>query len=264
MRAADVLLTANADEKARVGRAFRRACLQEPASALGAPPDVPARPAAPELVAPRHLRKRGLGTPAGRAALLHAIAHIELNAIDLSADMVARFADAPELAGSRDAFIRDWSGVCDDECRHFAMIQERLGALGHAYGDFPAHDGLWQAAQSTADDIAARLAIAPLVLEARGLDVTPGMIERLDGVGDRESADVLRVIYAEEVAHVHAGMRWFRHVAEARGRAPRPYFRALVQSRFRGRVKPPFNVPARNSAAFPEEYYRNLRSSAPV
>ena len=258
MDAAAVLLTGDPDAKAAAARLFRRHVLDGSAGSGRPGPAGPARPERPALVSPRDLPRRGLGSESGRASLLHAIAHIELNAIDLAADMVARFSDAPELDGRRDAFVGDWSGVCDDEARHFGMLQARLRELGHEYGDFSAHDGLWQAARDTAHDLAARLAIAPLVLEARGLDVTPGMIRRLDGAGDRKSADILRTIYAEEVAHVEAGIRWFHHVARARGREPKVYFQALVREHFRGKVKPPFNVPARDRATFPQEFYAEL------
>ncbi len=257
-----VLSTANADAKAVAGRAFRRSVAD---GQYDVGPDAPlspspARPAKPVLVPPSGVAKRGLGTETGRAALLHAIAHIELNAIDLSADMVARFAHVPELQLVRDRFVDDWSKVCDDEARHFGMIQTRLRELGHEYGDFPAHDGLWNAARDTSHDIAARLAIAPLVLEARGLDVTPGMIKRLDSVGDKASADILRVIYHEEVAHVETGIRWFRHVSEFRNQAPISYFQNLVKTHFKGRVKPPFNVEARDRAQFPIDFYEKLAS----
>jgi uncharacterized ferritin-like protein (DUF455 family) len=258
----DVLSTADADAKAVAGRAFRRNVEggQFDFKAFAPPALTPARPLRPELVPPSGVAKRGLGTAAGRAALLHAIAHIELNAIDLSADMIARFANAEELESERDRFVDDWSKVCDDESRHFAMIQARLRELGHAYGDFPAHNGLWDAARDTAHDIAARLAIAPLVLEARGLDVTPGMIKRLESVGDKASAEILKVIYREEVAHVETGIRWFRHVAKARNQRPVPYFQNLVKDHFRGRLKPPFNVEARDRAHFPIDFYGKLAS----
>lgn len=149
----------------------------------------------------------------GRVALLHSLAHIELNAIDLAFDLVGRFAhlDLPR------AFFDDWIAVGSDEARHFAMLQTRLAALGARYGDLPAHDGLWQAATETRHDLMARLAVVPLVLEARGLDVTPGMIERLDAAGDTESADVLRTIYREEQDHVRAGAVWFCHLCRAEG-----------------------------------------------
>ena len=152
------------------------------------PPDRPGRPARPELKPPREVPRRRIGPSAGgRIALLHAIAHIELNAIDLALDMACRYADT-DLPR---AFFDDWLGVADDEARHFLMLNDRLAKLDATYGDLPAHDGLWQAAQETAHDLLARLAIAPLVLEARGLDVTPAMIDRLRAVGDDESADAL-------------------------------------------------------------------------
>ncbi len=256
--ATDVLCCADPVEKANTARAFRRSVLAGHTVSPIEVPDRPARPERPELVPPHKVAKRGLGSPEGRAALLHAIAHIELNAIDLAADMIARFAGAPEVKNVRADFVADWSSVCDDEARHFLMIEARLGELGYTYGDFPAHDGLWEAAMSTRHDIGARLAIAPLVLEARGLDVTPGMIRKLDGVGDRASADVLRVIYAEEVAHVECGVRWFHKVADSREMTRDSYFDQLVREHFKGRVKPPFNVDARDRASFPRKYYMQL------
>ena len=261
--AADVLLCMDATDKAHLARRFRAAVVVGEASPTPSIPARPQRPDRPELVPPHAVAKRRLGSVEGRAALLHAIAHIELNAIDLAADMIARFSDAPELDGARDTFVDDWSSVCDDEARHFLMIEARLHELGFRYGDFPAHDGLWEAALATKDDIAARLAVAPLVLEARGLDVTPGMIRKLDGAGDRASADVLRVIYREEVAHVACGVRWFHHVADSRGETRDIYFDQLVRAHFRGRVKPPFNVDARDRAQFPEHYYTQLAAEPP-
>ena len=160
-------------------------------------------------------------TEAGRIALLHALAHIELNAIDLSWDIVARFAGWSE-AGRRlpKAFFDDWVGVADDEARHHAMLEARLNRLGASYGDLPAHDGLWQASMATAHDLAARLALVPLVLEARGLDVTPAMIESLRRHGDDDSADALQIIHDDEIGHVAAGKRWFDFVCAARRLEP--------------------------------------------
>lgn len=194
-------------------------------------------------------RRRALTTPAGRIALLHALAHIEFNAIDLAWDIAARFPGMPR------AFYDDWIAVGADEARHFVLLEKRLSALGGSYGDLPAHDGLWQAAKDTADDILARLAIVPLVLEARGLDVTPGMIERLHRAGDASSAAILEIIYREEVGHVAAGMRWFRHVCAERDLEPEATWKTIVASRFRGRIKPPFNQDARSRAGLPEAYY---------
>ena len=176
-------------------------------------PQRPARPERPALVAPRGVKKRKVTAAIeGRVALLHALAHIELNAIDLAADLLGRFtAPAP-------TFADDWVRVLDEESKHFLLLSERLAALGGSYGDLPAHDGLWQAAEATAHDLLARLAVVPLVLEARGLDVTPTMIAKLDAVGDSESAAVLRIIYADEIGHVAIGRRWF----ESEAAAPRP------------------------------------------
>ena len=208
-------------------RVFRWICGSlELGSAI--PPRHPARPVRPQLLAPRHMpRRRAGGTPQSRIALLHAVAHIELNAIDLAWDVIARFTaeDLPR------AFYDDWVGVAAEEAGHFILLSDRLKALGAAYGDLPAHGGLWEAAENTADDLAARLAVVPLVLEARGLDVTPAMIERLRRAGDTDSAAALEVIYAEEIGHVAVGSRWFHHICEARGRDPQATFRSLVRDR---------------------------------
>lgn len=222
-------------------------------------PDRPARPDRPELVAPAKVPRRRLNTPAGRAALLHAVAHIEFNAIDLAFDLVARFAHAAELDGdARHAFIADWLGVGADEARHFVMVSQRLSELGSHYGALAAHDGLWGAAMATSDDIAARLAIAPLVLEARGLDVTPGMIERLESARDPQSAAILKVIYTEEIGHVAAGRRWFGHVCAVRGEDARTRFHALVRERFPGGLKLPVNAVAREAAGLEASFYEPL------
>lgn len=215
-------------------------------------PDRPARPARPALVRPGAVKRRKIGTaPAGRIALLHAVAQIELNAIDLAWDMVARFAGN---AMPR-AFADDWAGIAADEAEHFALLDARLEALGARYGDLPAHDGLWEAACRTAHDLLARLAVVPMVLEARGLDVTPPMIARLDLAGDRASADVLRRIYAEEVAHVAAGTRWFGFVCAQRGLEPMGAWRGLIRRYCDGVVRPPFNDDARGRAGMPRPFY---------
>ena len=222
------------------------------------PPDRPARPTLPELKAPRDMkRRRGAGSEAGRIALLHALAHIELNAIDLAWDMLARFG-TPDLP--RD-FHHDWLSVAAEEAEHHALLAARLGVLGASYGDLPAHDGLWEAAQATASDLLARLAIVPLVLEARGLDVTPAMIERLQRAGDDASAGVLQVIYDEEIGHVATGMRWFRWECACRAVVPEATYRALVRQHFKGALKPPFNASARTAAGFTPEFYEGLADS---
>lgn len=204
------------------------------------------------LLPPRDMpKRRNFGSLAGRIALLHALAHIELNAIDLAWDLTARFGDA---ALSRE-FFDDWVRVAAEEALHFCLLSERLAALGAAYGDLPAHDGLWEAAAVTADDQIARLAIVPLVLEARGLDVTPEMIRRLERVGDSDSAAVLDRIYRDEIGHVAAGMRWFAFFCHAAGREPQAAFHDAVRRYFTGVLKPPFNRAARDAAGFPAAYY---------
>ena len=200
-------------------------------------------------------RRRGA---AGRIALIHAIAHIELNAIDLAWDMIARFADS----GLPRTFYDDWVKVADEEAKHFSLLSKRLEAMGAVYGDLPAHDGLWQAAQETAHDVLARLAVAPLVLEARGLDVTPGMIERLTQAGDKDSVAVLRVILEDEIGHVAVGQRWFAHIAAARGLEPAVTFRSLVKKHYRGRLKPPFNKTHRDAAGFQADWYEPLAAQS--
>lgn len=219
-------------------------------------PKCPGRPDRPELINPRDVKRRRLGSAEGRISLLHAIAHIEFNAINLAADMVARFAmDRRIQDEKRIEFVSGWVLVCSDEARHFAMIGDWLEGLGSVYGDLPAHNGLWEAAISTMGDLAARLVIAPMVLEARGLDVTPTMIDNLQKAGDDQSAAILTTIYNEEIAHVAAGVRWFRHICEQENRCENSYFQALLATHFKGNLKPPFNIDARNLAGLPRSYY---------
>jgi uncharacterized ferritin-like protein (DUF455 family) len=225
-----------------------------------APPDRPARPDAPPLLAPRAVKRRRITRgAAGRIALLHAVAHIELNAIDLAWDLIARFA-APDLPR---AFFDDWVAVAEQEAIHHGLIADRLVELGARYGDLPAHDGMWDAALRTRHDLLARLAIVPLVLEARGLDVTPPMIARLEAVGDTASAAVLQRIYDDEIGHVAIGLRWFEQVAMRRGLEPLTAWQALVRTYFRGSLKPPFNQPARERAGFAARFYLPLAEAPP-
>ena len=219
------------------------------------PPLRPARPERPELRPPREMARRRRGkSPTARLALLHALAHIELNAVDLAWDIIARFTED----NLPDAFYSDWVAVADDEARHFSLLSDRLSALGGAYGELHAHDGLWQAAEHTADDVLARLAIVPMVLEARALDVTPEMIKRLNQYGDIESARVLEVIYDDEIRHVAIGSRWFHHVCATRGIDPANTYQELVRRRYTGVLKQPFNVKARNAAGLPATFYLPL------
>lgn len=217
-------------------------------------PARPARPDRPELKAPRDMPRRSLNSPAGRIAFLHAIAHIELNAIDLAWDIIGRFA-AVRMPRS---FFDQWVRVADEEATHHGLLAERLAAFGAAYGDLPAHDGLWQAAAETGHDLTARLAIVPLVLEARGLDVTPAMIETFVAGGDAPTAAVLRRIYEDEKGHVFVGASWFRYLCDRQGRAAEPTFHALVRRHFRGALKPPFNDRARAAACLTSGFYRPL------
>jgi len=223
----------------------------------GVQPDpigAPGRPSRPRLVMPRDVPQRGLGTDEGRAALVHAVAHIEFNAINLAWDAVYRFRGMPA------DYYRDWVCVARDESRHFTMLTKRLAQLGHAYGDFDAHNGLWEMATKTADSCLARMALVPRVLEARGLDVTPGMIARLRTVGDNATADILEVILREEVPHVAAGTRWFRFCCEREGRDPDATFAALLREFVPTGLRGPFNLDARRAAGFAEAELVQLSS----
>lgn len=252
--ARDILDTPSPEGKAALSRKTAAAWRSGDIAGIGEtrPLPRPARPERPVLLPPTEMpRRRGA---AGRIALLHAIAHIELNAIDLAWDMIARFAE-PSLPRT---FHDDWVRVGDEEAKHFSLLAARLQSLGAAYGDLPAHDGLWQAAQDTAHDVLARLAIAPLVLEARGLDVTPAMISRLEKAGDSESAAVLQVILEDEVGHVAVGRTWFAHIAGERGLPLAETFQSLVREYYRGRLKPPFNTESRDKAGFAAAWYEPL------
>ncbi|HSX63723.1 MAG TPA: ferritin-like domain-containing protein [Pseudoxanthomonas sp.] len=219
---------------------------------------MPGRPSRPALVHPRELPRRGLGSQAGRAAFIHAIAHIELNAIDLAWDAVYRFRGLPN------AFYADWVAVANDESRHFMLLRERLRDFGFDYGDFDAHNGLWEMTEKTAHDGLARMALVPRVLEARGLDVTPGMIVKLRALGDDATADILEIILREEVAHVAAGSRWFRWYCEHAGIEPRARFRELLKEYAGGYLHGPFNVEARLLAGFDEDEMAALSQLAPA
>lgn len=264
--ALDVLRTGNPDEKVRKAEIAAKFLAEQGIGTAAndlesapRPPVRPARPEKPHLVPPGDVPKRRLGSVEGRAALLHAIAHIEFNAIDLAFDMGVRFArDAAGLGLDPNGFIADWIGVGADEARHFSMVSRRIEELGSEYGALPAHDGLWEAAESTADDFAARLAIAPLILEARGLDVTPGMIKKLSVVGDNESAAILQVIYDDEIGHVACGKRWFDRVCAAKGEEPAQFFHTNRQRYFAGALKPPFNHEARAKAGLSASFYEPI------
>jgi uncharacterized ferritin-like protein (DUF455 family) len=212
------------------------------------------RPARPVLVRPGALARRRLGTPEGRAALIHAVAHIEFNAINLACDAVFRFRDLP------DDYYRDWTRVAAEEAHHFALLQGRLGELGYAYGDFPAHNGLWDLAQQTAHDAMLRMALVPRVMEARGLDVTPGMMERFAAVGDQRTVAILRIILRDEISHVEAGTRWFRHLCEKGALDPETVYFDILATHLPGGVRCPLHTTARREAGFTESELGRLEA----
>lgn len=254
-----IVAAADTSEKVRLAYATARAWFQRDL-ALGTPtrdgqmPDRPGRPVRPQLLPPRDMPKRKLSGAAGRIALIHSLAHIELNAVDLTWDLVGRFAHI-RLPRS---YYDDWVRVGLEEAKHFSMLEDRLARLGAAYGDMPAHDGLWQAAQDTGHDLAARLAIIPLVLEARGLDITPPMIEKARALGDDDTAKCLEVIYRDEKNHVAFGAKWFRFLCDRQGIRPEPAFHTYVRTHFRGSLKPPFNDRARSQAGLTPGFYKPL------
>lgn len=252
-----VLRTADPWEKCALSRKTAaawqalRAAGTSPEIGTASPPDMPGRPVHPELLPPREMPRRRPSTAPGRLALLHAIAHIELNAVDLHWDIIARFPTADLPMG----FFDDWVSAADDESRHFGLLSDRLTALGSGYGALPAHAGMWRAAEQTANDLHARLAIVPMVLEARGLDVTPGMIALFEKVGDKDSVEALNTIYREEVGHVAFGSKWFHYLCGARGLDPKPVFHDLVRTYFDGSLRPPFNDEKRAEAGIPLDFY---------
>lgn len=217
------------------------------------PPGVPGRPARPRLVPPSALPARSAHTPSGRAALLHAVAHIEANAIRLALDAVWRFAGLP--AG----YYRDWLRVAAEEALHFSLLSEHLASLGHAYGDFDAHDGLWTMVEATKHDPVARMALVPRTLEARGLDATPPMQARLARAGDARAVEILDVLLRDEVGHVAIGNRWYRWLCEREQLDPLTHYEVLAERHRAPRPRPPFNEPARRRAGFTEAELDALR-----
>lgn len=209
--------------------------------------DVPGRPERPELVEPRQLERRGLGSEHGRAVLLHALAHIEFNAINLAADALYRFPAMPH------DFYVDWARVADDESRHFTMLRELLLARGHDYGDFPAHNGLWDTTVKTDHDLLVRMALVPRVLEARGIDVSPGLKRNFEQFGAHDAAAAMDTIYHDEIEHVRIGNHWFHWCCERANREPRGTFESLIREYMRGRIKGPFDREGRLHAGFTEE-----------
>ena len=263
--AAEVLRTADGREKTALSKKYAAAWFASrkdgPAIPVGtASPSLrPARPDKPELLAPRDVPRRRPGTPARRIALLHAVAHIELNAVDLHWDIIARFSHIPLPIG----FFDDWVKSAEEESFHFTLLCDCLEEMGSHYGALPAHAGMWRAAEDTADDLMGRLAVVPMVLEARGLDVTPGMIEVFEKAGETKAIKALKVIYAEEVHHVAYGSKWFHFLCGRHDLDPKEAFHGLVRKYFHGALKPPFNEEKRAEAGLPPDFYWPLADELP-
>lgn len=222
------------------------------AERLSAPTTGPGRAARPLLVPHTELRAKSMATTEGRALLVHAIAHIELNAIDLALDVVWRFADMP------DAFYTDWVRIAQEEAKHFTLLRNHLLAMGFDYGDFPAHNTLWEMAERTQDDVLARIGIVPRTLEARGLDASPGVKNKLVSAGDLRAGEILDIILEEEIGHVAAGNRWYRFLCAQRGLDPIAAYAELMAQYDAPKLRPPFNLSARRLAGFEEAELRAL------
>ncbi len=210
-------------------------------------PDEPGRPDKPELVAPRDLPRRRNSAESGNASLIHAVCHIEFNAINLGLDAVARFASLPQQ------YYGDWARVAFEESQHFMLLREHLNTLGYDYGLFPAHNGMWEMARKTHHDPLIRMALVPRVLEARGLDVTPKMMNKLRGSGDHRAVEILEIILEEEIGHVKVGSRWFNYLCKQRELDPLATFKDLLDNYFSGELRGPFNIEARKLADFSDE-----------
>ncbi|MVW77776.1 ferritin-like domain-containing protein [Bordetella sp. 02P26C-1] len=223
---------------------------------LAEPAGLPGRPAAPELVPPPQVKQRSVQTVQGRAVLVHALAHIEFNAINLALDAVWRFPGMPE------AFYRDWMRVAREEAYHFELLNAHLATLGHTYGDFPAHNGLWEMAEKTRDDLLARLALVPRTLEARGLDASPLIRDKLKSAGDKAGAAILDIILRDEIGHVAIGNHWYRYLCTQQGLEPVACYAQLAERYHAPRLRGPFNIEARRQAGFDEEELAALQQQS--
>ena len=223
---------------------------------LAQPEGLPGRPAKPELVPPQRLRKRAVHTPAGLAALIHSLAHIEFNAINLALDAVWRYAGMPAQ------YYRDWARVAREEGEHFGLLDAHLRGLGHEYGDFPAHDGLWEMAQRTRGDALARMALVPRTLEARGLDASPVVRSKLAAAGDARGAAIVDIILRDEIGHVAVGNRWYRYLCEQQGLDPHQNYQALAAAYRAPCLHGPFNIEARRAAGFNDRELEALQDDA--
>ncbi|MBN2865792.1 MAG: ferritin-like domain-containing protein [Thiotrichales bacterium] len=212
------------------------------------------RPEQPELVSPKLLPRRRLGSKEGHASLMHSIAHIEFNAVNLALDALYRFQNMPH------EYYRDWLGVAGEEAYHFQMVREHLNSLGYEYGDLPAHDGLWMTTYETDHDPLIRMALVPRTLEARGLDVTPPMISKLRTIGDKRGVEILKILLHDEIGHVEVGSRWFRYLCAERNLNPFNEFQSIIKNYFHGDLRGPFNFEARQAAGFSDEEIQWLKT----
>lgn len=247
--ALEALQIADPDAKSAAVAALQEASRQglaaiDPAAVIPEPPGLPGRPARPALVPARELPQRPAATPAGRAALLHAICHIEFNAINLALDAVWRFAAMPA------DYYTDWMRVAAEEAGHFVLVRDHLRTLGQDYGSFAAHDGLWTMAQRTTADVLARMALVPRTMEARGLDATPPIQAKFARAGDRRAVAILDVILRDEIGHVAIGNRWFRWLCVRLQLDPETAYPVLAERHRAPRPRPPFNRAARQAAGF--------------
>ena len=238
------LATADVNAKLAAVAAIAADVVVDTTSEINAPSGLPGRPARPNLIAATEVPRRGIGSREGRAALIHALAHIEFNAINLALDVVWRFADMPP------SFYREWMQVAREEALHFSLLQAHLRTLGFDYGDFPAHNGLWEMAEKTQGDVLARLALVPRTLEARGLDASPPMRDKLLAVGDTKAAAIIDIILRDEIGHVAVGNAWYRHVCSKRGLDPIATYAMLATRHDAPRLRGPFNHEARLAAGF--------------
>jgi uncharacterized ferritin-like protein (DUF455 family) len=252
-----VLVENDPDEKSRLARALDPDAPPGSGEQIAQPAGLPGRPGRPELVAHTQLKPRSMKTAEGRAALLHALAHIELNAIDLAADLVWRFAGMP------DAFYREWTIVAREEALHFQLLRDRLRSMDFDYGSFPAHNALWEMAEKTQGDLLARIALVPRTLEARGLDASPPIKAKLVAAGDLRSGEILDVILRDEIGHVAVGNRWYRLLCGQRGLDPIATYRELAGRYGAPRPRGPFNLEARRTAGFDEDELAALLNEAP-
>jgi uncharacterized ferritin-like protein (DUF455 family) len=221
-----------------------------------APIGAPGRPGRPVLVSPLAVERRSVHTCEGRAALIHALAHIEFNAINLALDAVYRFRGMPR------EYYGDWLTVAAEEAYHFTLLRDHLASLGYDYGDFAAHNGLWEMAVKTAHDPLVRMALVPRVLEARGLDVSPALVRKLQSAGDQRAVEILGIIERDEIGHVRIGNRWYAHLCAERGLDPIATFRTLVREFGAPRLRPPFHAAARRAAGFSDRELELLEQLA--